>query len=635
LETVAAVASEYETVATADLDQVSSVPLVPPAIAAALRVQEATGPLLLDSVVGYVGSRRILLVLDSFEQVIGAASVVARLVAGTTRLTVLVTSREPLHLTGERVFEVPPLDVPTWSDGIDAARRSDSVQLFVDRAVAGGAHLRLDSAEVHTIAEICHRLDGLPLAIELAASRARMLDLDDLLRRLDASLVTLTGGARDLPTRQRTLNSAIAWSYDLLDDPDRRLLGRLGVFEGSFALDAAEAICGADGVPSVFDGISSLVDKALLRPDHARPGQPRFAMLQVVREYAIQRLSATGEADRLRERHAEFYRRLTAEAGARLKHGGMRSVVEQYIADQGNGRAAVQWFLDTGDGDSAARMGLSIWPMLFTQGLLTEGHEAMERALETGLTLTEDNRANARLVLGLMAFGRGDYDRAGAVLQPAYERYVQRGDESGAATASVPLGVIAAVRTPGEGEGLLHGAVDGFRRLDDRWGLTFALLALGTTLATGNREGDAIAPLEEGAQVARQIQDDVLLSNALIGLGWARLRLGEVAAAGEQLDEALDLSVTFGSRETIARALDAVAALAEKTGDASRGATLFGAAEGVRGALRADVWEIDRASHAETAQRLRARLGDEPYQRLSGRGASLALDEVLHLASAR
>jgi predicted ATPase len=634
LETVAAVASGYEAVATADLDQVTSAPLVTPAIAAALGVPETAGRLLLDSVVGYAGSRRILLVLDNFEHVIDAASAVAQLLARTTRLTVLVTSREPLHLTGERVFEVPPLDLPTWSDGIDAARRSESVQLFVDRAIAGGAHLRLDAAEVHTIVEICRRLDGLPLAIELAASRARMLDLDDLRRRLDTSLATLTGGARDLPARQRTLHSAIAWSYDLLDDPDRRLFGRLGVFAGSFALDAAEAICGDDAVPSVFDAISSLVDKALLRPDHARPGQPRFAMLQVVREYATQRLSATGEVDRLRERHADFYRRLTGEAGARLRHGEMRSVVEQYIADQGNGRAAVQWFLDTGDGDSAARMGLSIWPLLFTQGLLTEGREPMEWALGR-VRLTEDNRANARLVLGMMAFGRGDYDRAAAVLQPAYERYVECGDESGVATASVPLGVMAAVRTPGEGEDLLHGAVDRFRRLDDRWGLTFALFALGTVLAIGNREGEAIAPLEEGARVARQIEDDVLLSNGLIGLGWARLRQGEVAAAGRQLGEALDRSVTFGSRETIARALDAAAALAEQTGDAGRGATLFGAAEGVRGTLRADVWGIDRATHAETAQRLRTRLGDEPYERVSSRGATLALDEILHIASGR
>jgi predicted ATPase len=635
METVAEVAPDYEAVATAALDQLSSAPLVPPAIATALGVPETAGVSLLDSVATYIGSHRILLVLDSFEHVIDAAPLVAQIVARTTRLTVLATSREPLHLTGERVFEVPPLGLPTWSDSVHAAEQADSVQLFVDRAVAAGADLRLDAAEVRTIAEICRRLDGLPLAIELAASRARMLELDDLMRRLDTSLTTLTGGARDLPARQRTLNSAIGWSYDLLDEAERTLFGRLGVFAGSFALDAAEATCADDGVPSVFDGISSLVDKALLRPDHSQQGQPRFDMLQVVREYATERLAAAGERDRVRRLHADFYRRQVVEAGAKLRSGAMRPVVEQYVADQGNCRAAVEWFLDTGDGDSAAQMGLAMWPLWFTQGLLAEGREAMERTLEPGLALSDDNRANARLVLGMMAFGRGDYERAAAALQPAYDRFVERGDERGVATASVPLGVMAGVSSSGDSAEALRTAVDGFRRLDDRWGLMFALLALGTALVTGHREPDAIAPLEEGAHIARQIQDDVLLSNALIGLGWAYLGQRDVSAAGRQLGEALERAVTFGSRETIARALDALAALAEQNGDANRGATLFGAADSMRGTLGADVWAIDRASHDETAQRLRSRLGDGPYERLAGRGASLALDEIVELASRR
>jgi predicted ATPase len=635
METVAAVAPDYEAVATAELDQLSSAPLVPPAIAAALGVPETAGPSPLDSIVGHIGAHRILLVLDSFEHVIDVAPLVAQLVARTTRLTVLVTSREPLHLTGERVFEVPPLVLPTWSDSTQTAEHADSVQLFVDRAVAAGAHLRLDAAEVRTIVEICRRLDGLPLAIELAASRARMLELDDLLRRLDSSLATLTGGARDLPVRQQALNSAIGWSYDLLDGTDRTLFGRLGVFAGSFALDAAEAICADDNVPAVFDGISSLVDKALLRPDHSLQGQPRFGMLRVVREYATERLAAAGEGNRLRRLHADFYRRLVGDAAARLRTGVMRPVVEQYVADQANCRAAVHWYLDMGDGDSAAQMGLAMWPLSFTQGLFTEGREAMERALGPGLALTDDNRANVRLVLGMMAFGRGDYDRAAAALQPAYDWFVEHGDEHGAATASVPLGVITAARGRGGGEDALHRAVDAFRRLEDRWGLLFSLLALGSVLVAAHHERAAIAPLDEGARIARQIRDDVLLSNALISLGQANLGRGEVSAAGRQLSEALERAVTFGSRETIARALDALAALAEQTGDANRGATLFGAAAGLRGALGADVWGIDRTSHDETAQRLRSRLGDGPYDQLVGRGAALALDEVVEVASGR
>jgi predicted ATPase len=636
LEIVASVAPEFEAVATVELDQLSSAPLVPPAIADALGVPETTGLPLLDTIVGSVDSHRMLLVLDGFERVVDVAPMVAELVARTSRLTVLVTSREPLHLTGEHVFEVPPLGVPEWSDSADVARRSDAVQLFVDRAAAAGAHLRLDATEVRTISEICRRLDGLPLAIELAAPRTRMLELDDLLRRLDRSLDTLTTGARDLPSRQRTLHSAVAWSYDLLDEPDRILFTRLGVFAGSFGLDAAETICADDNKASVFDGISSLVDKALLRPDHSVHGEPRFTMLQVVREFVTDRLDDGGEADRLRQRHAEFFRRLILDVGAAIAgNPKIRPLVQRCVADQDNCRVALRWFLTAGDADSAVQMGLAIWPLLFTQGLATDVQDAMEKALASGTAMTDDNRANAWLVLGMMAFLRADPDRAGEVLPRAHERFVERGDERGAATASVALGVMTVPSDPDDGERQLRGAVDTFRRLDDRWWLGFALVALGSALVTIHREDDAIAPLEEGEQHVRQMQDDVLVSNGLIGLGWAHLRQGDLAVAGRQFREALDRAVTFGSRETIPRALGALAAVAETSDDTERAAMLFGAAEGVRGTLGSEVWGIDQEAHAETAEGLRTRLGEEPYRRLTSRGASLALDDVIELASHR
>ena len=299
----------------------------------------------------------------------------------------------------------------------------------------------------------------------------RMLDVDELVRRLDTSLATLTGGARDLPPRQQALRSTIAWSYDLLDEPDQRLFARLGVFAGGFALEAAEAICADERVPAVFDGISSLVDKALLRPDHSLHGQPRFAMLQVIREYADDRLAAAGERDELRRLHAGFYRQLVLDASRQLRTGEMRPAVAQHIADEGNIRTALQWFVDTHDGDAAAQMGLATWPLWFMQGRYTEGLETMERALEADLVLSDDSRADVMLTLGMMAFERGDYDRAGSVLRPALDRYVQRGDAHGAATASVPLGVIAALQHSGDGDSMLRRSIDDLRRLDDQWEL--------------------------------------------------------------------------------------------------------------------------------------------------------------------
>ncbi len=640
MQTAATVVGSFESVAVAELEQVSSAqPLVVPTIATALGIPEAAGASLLDSVAGYVGSRRILLVLDGFEHHLDSAPLVAQLIAGTTQLSVLVTSRERLHLTGERVFEVPPLAIANPADGIDTARESESVRLFVDRAAAAGATLRLDDAEVRTIAEICERLDGLPLAIELAGSRMRMFDLNELSRMLTSSLAILTDGSRDLPERQQTLRKTIAWSYDLLDERDRCLFARLGVFAGSFALEAVDAICVDERVPVALDGVSSLVDKTLLRPDHSLPGQPRFTMLQVIREYANDELTTSGERDRLSRIHADFYRNLVVDGARQLRIGDMRSVIEQNMVDQANVRVALEWFITTRDGAAAAEVGLAAWPLWFTLGRYTEGQEAMDRTLAADLALTDDNRADVRLSLGMMLFERGDYDRAESVLQPALERCVMRDDTRGVATASVPLGVIRGERQAIDGgednggaEHMLSQAVESFRRLDDLWGLTFALLALGTTLLINRREGDAIPPLEEGADIARTGREDNLLSIALIGLGRAHMARQEITAAKDLLAESLQLAVGVANRETIARTLDALAAMAEQADDASRGATLMGAADGIRHSVGADVWKIDRATHADTVKRLQTRLGADMYSRLASEGAALALDDALDIA---
>jgi predicted ATPase len=636
METVATVAPDFATIAAAEFDRISGAkPQFTSAVASALGVAETTGASLLDSVVGHVGSRKILLLLDGFEQVIDAAPVVAQLVARTSNLRMLVTSRERLNLTGERVIDVPPLAVPTVSDPAAAARRSDSVQLFAERAAASGAELRLDADELRAVREICVRLDGLPLAIELAASRLRMLDVNELARRLDRSLPTLTDGARDLPPRQRAMRSTIGWSYDLLDEPDRRLFTRLGVFTGSFALDAAEAICGGPAVPSLFDGVASLVDKALVRPDHSVSGQPRFTLLQVIREFAAERLAGFGEADRLRRAHADFYRRLVIEAVPRLRSGDMRSVLEQHIADQANIHEAMQWFLDTGDGGAAAAMGCAMWPLWFAQGQYTEGLETMERVLAANASLTDDDRANAGLALGMMVFERGDYERAPTILRPAYDEYVSRGDEHGATTASVALAVMDELRHPGAGEGVLRHAIDVYRRLNDRWGLALTLLALGWVRVHRHAEADAIAPLEECEHIVRDADEDIFLSNALISLGWAHLGQGDIASARGPLDESLKRASALDNRETFARALDANAAMAQRVGDAGRGAILLGAADGMRRSVGADVWAIDRQSHAETTDGLRALLGEHAFQRDAERGANLAVEEILEVASGR
>ncbi len=630
----AAAATDYEVVAVAELDRVSAArPLVVSAIASALGVPDTTGTSLLSSVAAYVGARRVLLVLDGFEHILDDAPLVAQLISQTTALTVLATSREALRLTGERVVEVPPLSLPTWSESVESAHRSESVQLFIDRATAAGATLSLDDTEIRTISQICQRLDGLPLAVELAASRTRTLGLDELDHLLDRGLAILTGGPRDLPPRQQTLRTTIAWSYDQLDQPVQHLFDCLGVFTGGFSLDAAEAICAVEHGPAVLDSLSSLVDKALIRPDHSVHGQPRFTMLQVIHEYAGDRLTSTGERDRLRAAHAGYYRQLVIDNARRLRAGDMQRPIEQHLVDQANIAAALQWFIDTRDGDTAAQIGTATWPLWFTLGRYTEGEESMQRVLAADLALTEDSRADVMVSLGMMVFEHGDYPRAAGILQPALHRYAQKGDARGVATASVPLGVIAALEGRDDGQSAMNRAVDMFRGLDDRWGLILALLAVGTMRLLAHREADAIAPLAEAADVARACHEHNMLGNALVELARARIGQHDIAGAREPMGESLAVAIGLANREILARAVDTFATLAEQNGDADQATTLLGAADGIRHSINAPVWVVDQADHDQIAARLRQLLGDQTYAHLADAGAALGLDDVVDLAA--
>jgi len=601
-------------------------------IASSVGVPESPGRSLLNLVISYLRTRSMLLIIDNFEHVVAAADLLEQLITQTDQTVLLVTSRERLRLSGEHVVEVPPLQVPETDDNDEELRRSDAVELFVDRARAAGNELDLDHGRLETVAEICRRLDGIPLAIELAASRAKVVGPEELLRRLNHRLSFLTGGPRDLPVRQQTLRATIAWSHDLLNDSERRLFARLAVFAAGFSLEAAETVCADDSAPAVLDGIASLLDKSLVRTEDTLHGQPRFTMLQVVRDFALEQLDALRETEELRRAHADYFQGIIIAAEERLRRDP-DPVVEQYRADQANIRAAIRWSLDMKEGGRVARIAVAMWPFLWIAGLLSEGVEAVEEALLDETALTAAERAHARLGLGMLAFGQGDYDRAAPALAEAIDLYTQLGDARHVATASVPLGVIQAVRDANGGEDLLARAADTFRELDDRWGLAFALLNLGGALLLHHRYVDAIPHLEEGIQLARAVKAEVFLSNALINLGWVHHRLGDLESAHKQLRESVQHAAALDNRESLARALDALAAVADTAGDPKLGATMLGAGEGVRHSIGAVVWMTDRASHNETATRLRAALGDEAYTAATDHGRRLTIDQVLEMTS--
>jgi predicted ATPase len=643
IEVGSGLVDKFDGVVMVALEEVSSADLVVSSIASALGVPESSGHVLLDVIINYLRTRRMLLIVDNFEHVVAAAGVLGHLITQTDQVVLLVTSRERLRLSGERVVEVPPLQVPEAADSAQALLRSDAVALFIDRARAAGSELDLDYGQLDIIAQICRRLDGIPLAIELAASRAKVVGPEELLRRLDRRLSFLTGGPRDLPLRQQTLRATIAWSHELLDDSERRLFARLGVFAAGFSLEAAETVCADDAAPAVLDSIASLVDKSLVRTEDPLHGQPRFTMLQVVRDFALEQLDALAETDRLRRAHADYYLGVIIAAEPKLRRNP-GPVIEQYHADLPNIRGALRWSLEVKEGGRIARMAVAMWPFLsaispairslWIAGLLSESVEVVQQALVDETALSAAERAHARLGLGMLAFGQGNYEQAAPALETAIELYTQLGDVRHKATALVPLGVIQAVWDPNGGEDLLAEAADTFRELNDQWGLAFASLNLGGALLLHHRYADAIPHLEESIPRARAVKAEVFLSNALINLGWVYHWLGDVEAARARLREAVKHAAVPDNRESLGRALEALAAVSVTAGDLELAATLFGAADGVRRSIGAGVWMTDRASHDQTAAELQTKLGETAYAAAIDRGRSLTLQAVLQLTSA-
>ncbi|MGK5111171.1 DUF4062 domain-containing protein [Geodermatophilus sp. CPCC 205506] len=614
------------------LASVRSPEAVPGQVASALGLPETFGRAPADAVADLLRSRRMLLVLDNLEQVVDAAPLVGRWLAEAGQLRVLATSREVLHLTGERVYPVPPLPV---GEGLSAGELagSDAVALFVDRARAAGPDLVVDAHQLRTIGEIARRLDGLPLAIELAAARVSVLDPDVILQRLDRRLALLTGGPRDAAARQRTLSATMQWSYDLLDERERVLFARLGTFAGGFFLDAAEAVCGDDGaLGDVLDGLGSLVDKSLIRASGTVDGDPHFTMLETVREFARDRLSASGEADHVLQMHAEFFERLASVSLAGFSRRAEVHTVYRFAADAENLGLALRWFLDGDQPDRVTAMAEGLWPLWWALSRFEEGIRLAESALSRP-SLTSAGQALAHFVCGILAFGQGDYARATAALQAARELHDHLEDPVRAARDSVLLGVMTALRDPDAGEQLARSAVAVLRERGLEWEYAFALFALGRILVVEGRYREAVPLLEEGVRLNPSPDPHMLLSYGAVNLGWARLGLGDLDGAREAFRQAYAAAGT-GDRQISARALDALAAVAAQDGDDRHGALLLGAAEKIRRSIGVGVWVTDAGTHARTAEALRAALGGDGFEAAVAEGLGLSADAVTALASA-
>ena len=538
------------------LAPISDPKLVPTAIAQTLDIREARdGRPILESLKDYLRDRRMLLVLDNFEQVVSAGPTIAEVLEVSPQLKVLVTSRTLLRVRGERELPVMPLEVPERRRLLDAERLSQyaSVELFIQRAQAVKPDFEITNESAPAVAEMCYRLDGLPLAIELAAARMRILSPQALLTRLEHRQDVLRGGPRDLPARQQTLRSTIDWSYNLLDDHARILFRRLSVFVGGWRLEAAEAVCNATGDldVDVLDEMESLIDNSLLTSAEEADGEMRYGMLETIREYARERLSGSGEEDSLRERHADSYLALVETIQPKLLTSERRRWLDRLEIEHDNMRAALEWSrLGKCDASLGLRLSGTLAWFWQTRAYLHEGRKHLEAALaRPDASARTEARAKALYGAGALAWSLGDYAVARACLEESVAIAREVGDQRQAAYALTQLGLVIVSQGDVEGASSLYSeALKLFREVKHTWGEAFALTWLAEATLVSDRPLMAQPLYEEGLTLWRKVGDPWGTGIALLVLGALALAQGDVSKSYALLEEGTALLREGGDR---------------------------------------------------------------------------------------
>jgi predicted ATPase/transcriptional regulator with XRE-family HTH domain/Tfp pilus assembly protein PilF len=534
--------------------------LVATAIARVLRVKEVSGEPLMARLKAELRDRQLLLVLDNFEQVLPAAALVVDLLAASPWLQVLVTSRAALRVRGERLFPVPALALPQRTAGLDVATigQAPAVTLFVARAQAVQPEFVLTQANAATVAEICQRLDGLPLAIELAAARSKLFSLEALLTRLEHRLTLLTIGARDLPVRQQTLRNTIDWSYQLLDVGQQRLFARVGVFVGGCTLAAAEAVCTAAGdlASDALDGLAALVDQSLVRQDKGLDGEPRFIMLETIREYALEKLSERGELEKMHRQHAAYCLTLAETASRDLSSGTAQVAwMDRLEREHDNMLAALIWSQALEDSvNENLRLAAALTQFWLLRGYFSEGQTWLTRALARPEAADATvARAKGLLSAATIAQSQGQYATARRLIKESLEISQVLEDQRGIAKALRALGWLAFTQGDFEQARSLFGErIILYQSLEDQEGIDTALVELGQ-VAIFEGDYDRAATIIKQALARYREQGNVLATaNSLLDLGIIAFRQGDYARAEAFYVESLDLYQQLGDRDGIA-----------------------------------------------------------------------------------
>jgi predicted ATPase/DNA-binding SARP family transcriptional activator len=671
-----------------ELAPLSDPDLVPQAAASALGVPEASDSSPTEDLVEHLKGLRTLLVLDNCEHLIeGCADLTDTLLRTCPDLRILATSREPLRVAGESNYMVPSLSLP------DPGRlpptgelgRYEAVRLFVERARDVDAGFALTGRNAAAVARLCQKLDGIPLAIELAAARVRVLTVGQISEKLKDTLRLLTTGSRTAAARHQTLKATLEWSYKLLSEQERELLERLSVFTGGWALEAAEAVGAGSGIeegrgsygpvsnPPLLDLLSGLVDKSLVVAEADGDGALRYRLLETVRQYATEKLAATEEEDSVRQRHAMFFLELAERAEPELSGTEQVAWLDRLESELGNLRVALGWFKESVQGLDLLRLAGSLWRFCYLRGHYEEGRRWLEGALATGDSAPSPARAKAYLGAGAMTFRRCEYERGREQLEEAVAIYRTLGDDRGVASASHMLGSIAGERGDyARSEALHEESLAIWRRLGDEAGEAQALNYLSYVAWLQEKHERAKELGEETLARFRRLGDNEIIAWALINLGSSALYAGDHPRARTLLGESLALSREVGFKEGVPWSLNQLGVLAYREGDHGRAtdvlresleghqdlgdrwrtasvletlaevlcaqgrpepaACLFGAAAAVREAISVPVPLCERADHEEGISTTRAELGEAAFEAAFSKGRAMSPQQAAEYA---
>jgi predicted ATPase/class 3 adenylate cyclase len=567
--------------------------LVPATIALALNLSERAGQPPMERLVDHIGQNRVLLVLDNFEQVLGAGASVNQLLEACPNLAVLASSRSALQVSGEQEYPVPPMALPDPDNLPPLAQLSqyEAVALFIERARAVKPGFEVTNENAPAVAEICVRLDGLPLAIELAAARIRVLTPQAMLGRLGDRLGLLAGGARDLPARQQTLRNAIAWSHDMLDEGDRELFARLSVFVGGAGLESIERVCvGASGTDPL-DALTSLVEHNLVRQGEGVGGEPRFAMLETIRDFAIEQAIQRGSWDDLRERHARTFADFARESVGHVMGSSSREWLDRFAQDHDNLRAALAWTMEN-DTDAALRLVHALWRFWQRRGHLVEGIERAEAAVALPAAREHPEAlADALSAAAGIAYWLADAERSREHYAAEIAAREELGDRAGLAEAHYGTSFtysILELSNPdaaANAERHINAALEIYREDGDEAGIGRCEWALANVYWGSGRLREARDHAAHALELFESIDDQFMVGWATYTVGLAALS-EDLAAGGDPAsrDEAsrrfVDALRTFQEADDVTGytlVLDSMAALALHAGDRERAATLTGA----------------------------------------------------------